>query len=124
MTATGETVVLSGRTRIDVTDGREGRVIVTMPDGRRVAVNVDEVPVGRDAHEAFRVLLAHQYRELRDCRTRGRRALDILAWLHCPCGLRIGLEAAYRCLHCGLWFCKACAERHFGPAGAQRTGGR
>jgi len=31
----------------------------------------------------------------------------------CPCGERIPLMEAYRCLFCGIWFCKDCAEEHF-----------
>jgi hypothetical protein len=25
-----------------------------------------------------------------------------------------GIEIAYRCLYCGVWFCAPCAEIHFG----------
>jgi hypothetical protein len=34
-------------------------------------------------------------------------------WVTCPCGRHIALVAAYRCLDCGLWFCRDCAHRHF-----------
>lgn len=30
------------------------------------------------------------------------------------CGRRRGLIMAYKCLYCGLWYCFACAEFHFG----------
>jgi len=33
----------------------------------------------------------------------------------CICNKDVELMAAYRCLHCGIWFCRECGEEHFGP---------
>ena len=34
--------------------------------------------------------------------------------IRCPClALRLWKEM-YRCLYCGVWLCKSCAEEHFG----------
>ena len=30
------------------------------------------------------------------------------------CAKRVSLFMLFKCLYCGLWFCKSCAERHFG----------
>jgi hypothetical protein len=32
----------------------------------------------------------------------------------CPCGRKIVVTKAYRCLHCGIFWCRPCAKRHFG----------
>lgn len=32
----------------------------------------------------------------------------------CGCGKRVVFWMMYRCLYCGVFFCKACAEEHFG----------
>lgn len=32
----------------------------------------------------------------------------------CPCGKTLSVVRMYRCLHCGLWWCKKCAKLHFG----------
>ena len=34
--------------------------------------------------------------------------------VRCGCLKLICLKDAYRCLYCGIWFCKKCAEQHFG----------
>ena len=33
---------------------------------------------------------------------------------HKNCGKQVSIEYAFRCLYCGFWFCRACAEVHFG----------
>lgn len=32
----------------------------------------------------------------------------------CPCGRETTLSLAARCHWCGIWFCRRCADRHFG----------
>ncbi len=32
----------------------------------------------------------------------------------CGCHKKIKLIYAYRCLYCQVWYCKTCAEEHFG----------
>lgn len=32
----------------------------------------------------------------------------------CECGQTLSLISSFRCLYCGEWFCKDCAEKHFG----------
>lgn len=33
---------------------------------------------------------------------------------HEECGKEIDLLFAYKCLYCGFYFCRKCAEKHFG----------
>ncbi|ADU61454.1 hypothetical protein Daes_0431 [Pseudodesulfovibrio aespoeensis Aspo-2] len=33
----------------------------------------------------------------------------------CPCGRTLAMFRAFRCFHCGIWFCSSCAKEHFGP---------
>lgn len=35
--------------------------------------------------------------------------------VECECGKQVKLMAAYRCMHCGVWFCRSCGLEHFGP---------
>ena len=47
-----------------------------------------------------------------------RQLMEILPYrgevlVHCVCGNRISLMYAYRCFYCGLYFCRACAGKHF-----------
>lgn len=37
----------------------------------------------------------------------------------CECNTILPVEAAFRCLYCGIWFCRRCAERHFGKTVAE-----
>jgi len=32
----------------------------------------------------------------------------------CCCGVALAVHDTFRCLYCGMWFCKTCAEEHFG----------
>lgn len=32
----------------------------------------------------------------------------------CGCHKKVKLIHAYRCLYCQVWYCKTCAEEHFG----------
>ena len=34
--------------------------------------------------------------------------------IRCGCMKLVQWRYMYRCLYCGLWFCKECAEQHFG----------
>lgn len=34
--------------------------------------------------------------------------------VRCGCLKLVRWMYAYRCLYCGVWFCKQCAEEHFG----------
>lgn len=34
--------------------------------------------------------------------------------IRCGCRKLIVWWAMYRCLYCGVWYCKDCAEQHFG----------
>ncbi|HEX8556697.1 MAG TPA: hypothetical protein VF668_01270 [Pyrinomonadaceae bacterium] len=40
--------------------------------------------------------------------------------IRCPCGQLRALELAFRCLYCGIYFCLACAEEHFGETRRER----
>ena len=37
-----------------------------------------------------------------------------MAVVTCCCGLKRGLHLMYKCLYCDVYFCKRCAEQHFG----------
>ncbi len=34
--------------------------------------------------------------------------------IRCVCNNFVIWRYMYRCLYCGIWFCEACAEEHFG----------
>lgn len=34
----------------------------------------------------------------------------------CDCGKRPDIRCAFRCYYCGIYFCKACAGKHFGDS--------
>lgn len=34
--------------------------------------------------------------------------------IRCGCNKKVRLIMAYRCLYCGVFYCKECAEEHFG----------
>ena len=34
--------------------------------------------------------------------------------IRCGCYKLVKFIYAYRCLYCGVWYCKQCAEEHFG----------
>lgn len=36
--------------------------------------------------------------------------------IRCGCNKFISWMFMYKCLYCGVWFCKDCAEQHFGFA--------
>lgn len=31
----------------------------------------------------------------------------------CTRGLKLEIIKAYKCLYCGIWFCRRCAKEHF-----------
>lgn len=39
--------------------------------------------------------------------------------IECRCGQRVRLWMAFRCLYCGEYFCKGCAEEHYGKSRAE-----
>lgn len=43
-----------------------------------------------------------------------REVVGVGAKITRPCGRRVQLTFSYKCFHCDIWFCKACATRHFG----------
>lgn len=40
--------------------------------------------------------------------------------IECPCGRSMSLIIARKCHYCGIWFCPACAQDHFGPNGKMK----
>ena len=40
---------------------------------------------------------------------------------HKKCGKKVRIQAAYKCLYCGFWFCATCAEVHFGKTREQHN---
>lgn len=55
--------------------------------------------------EAKRTLYKAQFKELM-CQGH--------AMVTCGCGRTVPVRFAYRCFFCGIWFCRPCAEAHFG----------
>ena len=53
-----------------------------------------------------------QTRELKE----SRRLPAYDAGVTCPCGLPRTVMNAYRCLYCEIYYCKRCAEIHFGQS--------
>lgn len=39
--------------------------------------------------------------------------------IRCGCHKLVKYIYMYRCLYCGVWYCKECAEKHFGAKVAQ-----
>ena len=79
-------------------------VSVETPEGA-LTVDIDRPPVGDGEVRALRCLVRQQLTEV-------HRALCGVR-ITCPCGRRVAAAYAYRCLRCGLWLCRPCAERHF-----------
>lgn len=34
--------------------------------------------------------------------------------IRCGCHKLVNYKYAYRCLYCGVWYCRDCAQEHFG----------
>lgn len=62
----------------------------------------DREPCSEEELNTKRLLLRDQIIEIRKN-----------GWVTCPCGCRLTWDHAYKCYGCGLWFCNACASRHF-----------
>lgn len=43
-----------------------------------------------------------------------REVAGVDATVTCPCGHAAPIPYAFQCYHCGIWFCRRCASRHFG----------
>lgn len=45
------------------------------------------------------------------------QAMDaVRPFVRCGCHKKLQMHHAYRCLYCGEWYCKSCAEVHFGKS--------
>ena len=64
---------------------------------------------------------AELYRTEQETRKLMRRQFDQAKGnaVSCECGMTMPLRFAYRCLYCGVFFCQACAEIHFGKSRKQ-----
>ena len=60
----------------------------------------DAMPSLEDRQKA-RAFLAVQCREV------------LAGRVTCECGRNVSIRFAYRCFYCGMWFCHACARKHF-----------
>lgn len=63
-------------------------------------------PQDNDDVAAKRVAIATQSKDLNQ---------QPQVWITCPCGTRLLLRYSYKCWECGIFFCRSCAEKHFGP---------
>lgn len=44
-----------------------------------------------------------------------KQMLDpVKSFVRCSCNKKLWPHHAFRCLYCGEWYCKKCAEKHFG----------
>ncbi len=80
-------------------DGRGNRVEVAYKTGERVTV----------FREPSKELMATLKSQLPQARAASAGKVT------CVCSRNVELLAAYRCLHCGVWFCRQCGVEHFGP---------
>jgi hypothetical protein len=84
-------------------------VILSDPEVQAsLAFNVHAPPRSPDDLQQLRVRVAVQARE----------AASGTVVTCAGCNQGFPLRYLYRCRHCGLWFCGACGEIHFGPAPA------
>lgn len=65
---------------------------------------VDRKAETEDDFRMIRSLLHDQAREL----------AGVENSVTCLCGYPAKLVLAFHCYHCGIWFCRRCAARHFG----------
>lgn len=94
---------LSPPARLGKSNGLERKNQMASDQVQRV---IDDCP--HDAHDVVtkRAAVVKQRQELVDQPTE---------WVTCSCGALVALRMAFRCWQCGIIFCSACAERHFGP---------
>lgn len=71
---------------------------------------VDAVPATDEERARLMIALVHQARETSHLLNANSNLVT------CPCGAKVCIILAFHCYHCGLWLCRACSERHFGPA--------
>lgn len=45
--------------------------------------------------------------------------VPLLVTITCPCGRERGWTLMYKCLYCDTYFCRECAEEHFGKSVAE-----
>jgi len=45
------------------------------------------------------------------------QAIRIVGDVTCQCGDVLPMRCMFKCLYCGLWFCRICAHEHFGSEG-------
>lgn len=96
----------------DARDRAAKPVLPVLVGHRVVPLNLDRAPANEDEIAAVRTLIRGQAEELR---AQGAALMsDGAPVITCPCGRRTPLANNYRCRQCGLWFCPACAARHFG----------
>lgn len=57
-------------------------------------------------------IVEHQARFIKEQEDNGTPA-NVLS-VRCPCLKLVRVKHAYRCLYCNIFFCKECAEKHFG----------
>lgn len=43
-----------------------------------------------------------------------KTASQVDPFIRCECGKNTLLKAAFKCLYCSEWYCRTCAEKHFG----------
>lgn len=55
------------------------------------------------------------YRQIKETVAQDAEGVTVrLATITCPCGWKRSIMHMFQCLYCNVWFCKSCAEQHFG----------
>ena len=58
-----------------------------------------------------------QLRTFRHAQSRAAEKCSIK--IKCVCGVSFPIYKMHRCLYCGEWLCRLCAEKHFGKTRAE-----
>ncbi len=67
------------------------------------------------SHSCSKEVLAIVYKQGHETVVQEAAGVTVrMATITCPCGWARTITKMYKCLYCGVWFCKLCAEEHFG----------
>ena len=69
-------------------------------------------PITKEEHELNLQIVAEQLRIIK--RQEQDKIPLIYTKIRCVCERFVLWQHMYRCLYCGIWFCKDCAEEHYG----------
>lgn len=73
---------------------------------------VDNPPKDQAALNTIRAVIRCQAEQI----WKATEQLRKLPKVQCPCGKQARMDNMFQCFHCGIYYCRACGPRHFGPA--------